>query len=62
MGCPIDMEWKGCESTECWAHITTFNFDLTHDLDLEFSASNFEIAVSQEWQGRSTWNERDMSR
>ena len=40
----------------------TFNFDLTHDLDLEFSTSNFEIAVSQEWQGRSTWNERDMSR
>ena len=62
MGCPIDMEWKGCESTECWTHVMTFNFDLTHDLDLEFSTSNFEIAVSQEWQGRSTWNERDMSR
>ena len=62
MGCPIDMERKGCESTECWAHVMTFNFDLTHNLDLEFSTSNFEIAVSQEWQGRSTWNERDMSR
>ena len=62
MGCPIDMEWKGCESTECWTHVMTFNFDLTHDLDLEFSTSNFEIAVSQEWQGPSTWSERDMSR
>ena len=34
MGCPIDMERKGCESTECWPHVVTFNFDLTHDLDL----------------------------
>ena len=40
----------------------TFNFYLTHNLDLEFSTSNLEIAVSQEWQGRSTWNESDMSR
>ena len=62
MGCPIDMERKGCDSTECWTHVVTFNFDLTHDLDLEFSASNFEIAVSQEWEGGSTWNKRDMSR
>ena len=62
MGRPIDMEWKGCKSTKCWTHVVTFNFDLTHDLDLEFSTSNFEIAVSQEWEGQSTWNERDMSR
>ena len=41
MGCPIDMERKGCESTECWTHVVTFNFDLTCDLDLEFSTSNF---------------------
>ena len=61
MGCPIDMEQKGCESTEYWTHVVTLKFDLTHDLDLEFSASNFEIAVSQEWEGRSSWNERDMS-
>ena len=40
----------------------TFIFDLTYDLDLEFSTSNFEIAVSQEWEGRSICNERDMSR
>ena len=61
-GCLIDMERKGCESTECRTHVMTFNFDLTHDLDLEFSTSNFEIAVSQEWHGRSTWNKRDVSR
>ena len=62
IGGPIDMERRGCESTERWIHVVTFNFDLTHDLDLEFSTSNFEIALSQEWEGRSTWNERDMSR
>ena len=58
MGCPIDMERKGCESTECWTYVVTFNFDLTHDLDLEFSTSNFEIAVSQHWEGLSTWNKK----
>ena len=62
IGCPIDMERKGCELTECWTHVVTLNFDLTHDLDLEFSMSNFEIAVSQEWEGRLTWNEKDMNR
>ena len=50
----IDM--KRCESTECWTHVVTFSFDLIHDLDLEFSTSNFEIAVSQEWEGQLTWN------
>ena len=60
--CPIDMERKGCESTECRTHVMTFYFDLTHDLDLEFSTANFETAVSQECQGRSTWNKRDVSR
>ena len=42
MGWPIDMESKGCESMECWTHVVTFNFPLTHDLDLGFSMSNFE--------------------
>ena len=32
------------------------------NLDLGFSRSNFENAVSQEWKGRLTWNERDVSR
>ena len=61
MGWPINMEKKGCESIECWNHIMTSNYDLTHDLDLGFSRSNFEIAVSQDWEGRLTWNERDVS-
>ena len=30
--------------------------DLTHDLDLWFSRSIFEIVVSQEQEGRFTWN------
>ena len=33
-----------------------------HDLDHGFSRSNFENAVSQEWEGRLTWNGRDVSR
>ena len=36
------MERKGCESTECWTHVVTFNFDLTHDLDLEFQGQILE--------------------
>ena len=62
MGCPIDMERKRCESPECCTHVVTFNFDLAHDLDFEFSMSNFEIAVSHECEGWLIWNERDMSR
>ena len=46
---PIDMEQKGCESIGCYTHFVTFNIPLTHDLDLGFSGSNFENAVSQEW-------------
>ena len=62
MGWPIDMEWKGCESIGCYTHFVTLNAHFTHDLDLRFSRSNFENAVSQEWEGRLTWNERDLSR
>ena len=62
MALPIDMERKGCESIGCYTHFVTFNFDLNHDLDLRFSRSNFEKVVSQEWDGRLTWNERDVSR
>ena len=42
MGWPIDMESKGCESIECLIHVMTFNFPLTHDLDLGFSRSNLK--------------------
>ena len=62
MGWPIDMEWKGCESIGCYTHFVTLNVHFTHDLDLRFSRFNFENAVSQEWEGRLTWNERDLSR
>ena len=62
MGWPIDMELKGCEPIECWTHAVTFNGHLTHDLYLGFSRSNCEKVVSQEWDGRLTWNERDVSR
>ena len=39
----------------------TLNFDLTDGLDLDLSRENIEIAVSQEWEGRLTWNEMDVS-
>ena len=45
-------ERKGCESIGCYTHFVTFKVPLTHDLDLGFSRSNFENAVSQEWEGR----------
>ena len=39
----------------------TLPFDHTHDLDLGVSRSESEIALSQEWGGRLTWNEKDLS-
>ena len=36
------MEQKGCESIGCKTHIVTLNCDLTHNLDLRISRSNFE--------------------
>ena len=53
---PIDIERKGGESIGCYTHFVTFNVPLTHDLDLGFSRSNFETVISQEWDGRLTWN------
>ena len=61
MGWLIDIERKGCESIGCYTHFLTLNVPFTHGLDLGFSRSNFENAVSQEWEGRLTWNERDLS-
>ena len=58
MGWLSDMELKGCESIKCWTHVMTFNVHFTHDLDLGSSRSNFENAVSQEWDRRLTWNKR----
>ena len=53
---------KGCESIGCYIYFVTFNVHLTHDLDLGFSRSNFENAVSQEWKGRLTWNKSNVNR
>ena len=39
----------------------TLPFDHTHDLDLGVSRSESEIALSQEWGGWLTWNEKDVS-
>ena len=57
---PIDMEQKRCESIGCYTPFVTVNIPLTHDLG--FSRSKFEKVLSQEWDGRLTWNERDVSR
>ena len=60
----IGMEWKGCGSMGCWAHYVVLNFDLTYDLSLGFSMSNFEIAVyvrsrKAYWHGtKGTWVDR----
>ena len=58
MGGPIDMEWKGYEAVGWY----TFFVTLSYDLDLGFSRSKFENAVSQEWEGQLTQNQRDVSR
>ena len=41
----------------------TLPFDHTHDLDpgVEISRRESEIALYQEWDGRLTWNEKDVS-
>ena len=61
MGGPIDMERKGCESIECYTHIVTLNCDLIYDLDPWISRSNFEKVITQQWDARLAWNERDVS-
>ena len=58
MGGPINMERKGYESIGCYAYFVT----LSYELDLGFSRLNFETAASKEWEGRLTWNKRDVSR
>ena len=40
----------------------TLTFDLKPDLDVEFSRSDFETAISQEWERQLTWKEMDVSR
>ena len=54
MGWPIDMERKGCELIGCYTHFVTFNVQLTHDLDLGFSRSSFELLYLR--NGRANWH------
>ena len=57
----IDVKWKWNELIWYWADCMTF--DHTHDLDpcVEISRSKSEKALSQEWDGRLTWNEKYVS-
>ena len=57
----IDVKWKGSELIWYWADCMTLPFDHTHDLDLGVSRSESEIALSQEWGGRLTMNEKNVS-
>ena len=59
----IDVKWKRSELIWYWADFMTFPFYHTHDLDpgVEISRSKSEIALSQEWDGQLTWNEKDVS-
>ena len=44
---PIDVKQKGGASVGYWVNYVTLTFDLTHEIDLWFSRSNFKIAVSE---------------
>ena len=57
----IDAKWKWSELIWYWANCVILPFDHTHDPDLGVSRSESKIALSQEWGGRLTWNERDLS-
>ena len=47
---PIDVKPKWSKSMGCWANNVTVTFDHMLGLDHVFSWSNFQIAVSQEWE------------
>ena len=59
----IDVKWKQSELIWYWADCMTLPFDHTHDLDpgVEISRFKSEIALSQAWDSRLTWNEKDVS-
>ena len=46
MGEPFDLKQKQCKSIGCRTHFVNLNFD--HYRDLQFSRSNFELAIFQE--------------
>ena len=55
---PIPTKRKANISIELWGSNVTSGFDLGHDLDLEFSRSNIEFAISQPKMVRLPWNEK----
>ena len=57
----IDVNLKGSELIRYWTDYMTLLFDHTHHLDLGVSRSESEIAVSQEWDGRLTWDKQDVN-
>ena len=54
------LKWQGSELIWFWTDCMTLAFDHIHDLDLGVSRSESEIALSQKWGGRLTWNEKDV--
>ena len=57
----IDAKCKESKLIGYWANCMTLLFDHTHDLDLGVSRPESQIALSQEWDSRLTWNVKDMS-
>ena len=54
----IDVKWKGGELIWYWANCMTLPFDHTHDIDLGVSRLESEVALSWEWGGQLTINEK----
>ena len=59
---PIAMKRKANISVELKASNVTIRFDLFHDLDLQFSRSNMEFALSQPKVVWLPWNEKQTNR
>ena len=53
--------WKESKLIGYWAICMTLPFHRTYDFYLGVSRSEVEIALSQESDGRLTWNEKDVS-
>ena len=53
----MDIERKRYELIGCYTYYVAFSYKI----DLVFSRWNFENAISQEWEGPLTWNERGES-
>ena len=59
---PIATKRKANIAIELWGSNVTSGFDLGHDLDLEFSRSNIEFAISQPKMVRFPRNEKQTYR